>query len=307
MRKATMSRPSNGAIAAIVPLLLAAGAGTTQAQAPLPIAFGQSLRVQITPSSPYYPEPPNGSPGEWYVFSGQAGQVVRITLTSDAFDAVLYLLDPGGTVVSRDDDGGGNLDALIQATLPVTGEYRIFATQAWFRRLRDYYGNYVLSLSGSGASAMAQPMAAAQPEPSAGAGGPNAYQQTVTNQLAGAAAQLRQRGWSPVSGPLGGTLNARAQQAVEVTLRAGAFLIFGACDQDCSDFDLRIYGPGGALVAEDVLPDDQPVLNFQVPVEGRYRLVAVMASCANSPCYWGAQVFASAGGTPAPGPPAKPR
>ncbi len=289
----------------ITALSLAGAAPRLPAQTP--IAFGQSLRVQITASSPYYPEPPDGSPGEWYVFSGQAGQVVQISLTSDAFDAVLYLLDPAGTVVRRDDDGGGHLNALIQATLPVTGQYRIFATQAWFRRLRDYYGSYVLSLTGSGAAAMAQP--SAQPQPSAGAAGQNAYQQTVTNQLNAAAAQLRQRGMSPVAAPLTGTLNARGEQSLEVSLRAGArYVIFGACDQDCSDFDLRIFGPDGAMLAEDVLADDQPVLDFQARAEGRYRLVAIMASCASSPCYWGAQLFASAGGTPTPAAaPAKPR
>jgi hypothetical protein len=119
------------------------------------------------------------------------------------------------------------------------------------------------------------------------------WRQVVTSQIDAAAAALRERGYRPVSPLLNGSLSHQTIQAASISLTAGThYYIVGACDQDCTDFDLRLYAPDGALVIEDVELDDTPLLEFQAPVTGQYRLLAMMARCNANPCYWGAMVFA---------------
>lgn len=60
-------------------------------------------------------------------FEGRAGQDVVIEMSSAEFDSYLELRDPGGAVVSENDDGGEGRDALIITRLPSNGRYRIIA------------------------------------------------------------------------------------------------------------------------------------------------------------------------------------
>lgn len=62
-----------------------------------------------------------------YTFTGQAGQHVVITMSSQELDSYLILLDPSGNSIAQDDDSAGNLDAQIAATLPANGTYTIYA------------------------------------------------------------------------------------------------------------------------------------------------------------------------------------
>lgn len=62
-----------------------------------------------------------------YTFTGQAGQRVVITMSSQELDAYLILLDANGNSVAQDDDSAGNLDARIEAVLPTNGTYTIYA------------------------------------------------------------------------------------------------------------------------------------------------------------------------------------
>ncbi|MCA1621185.1 MAG: pre-peptidase C-terminal domain-containing protein [Acidobacteria bacterium] len=69
-----------------------------------------------------------------YSFSGTAGQQVSISLSSDSFDAVLYLLDGNRNVLGLSDDGGGGTNARLPATsgfvtLPFTGSYLIVVSE----------------------------------------------------------------------------------------------------------------------------------------------------------------------------------
>lgn len=67
-----------------------------------------------------------------YTFNAAAGQQIAISFSSSAFDAYLYLLDPGGGVIAEDDDSGEGLNSRIPSggffTLPTTGTYTIEAT-----------------------------------------------------------------------------------------------------------------------------------------------------------------------------------
>jgi Bacterial pre-peptidase C-terminal domain/Circadian oscillating protein COP23 len=61
-----------------------------------------------------------------YTFSGKAGQQIVITLTSQAFDPYLILLDANGNSLSQNDDGGSSADARITYRLPADGTYAIY-------------------------------------------------------------------------------------------------------------------------------------------------------------------------------------
>ena len=61
--------------------------------------------------------------------AGHAGQTVTVDLSSDAFDAYLFLLGPGfETTAPQDDDSGGRCNARLTVRLPKTGDYVIVVT-----------------------------------------------------------------------------------------------------------------------------------------------------------------------------------
>jgi hypothetical protein len=69
----------------------------------------------------------DGRPAEAWQLDGRAGDRVRVVLESEDFDSYLYLAGPGLDGVRTDDDGAGDLDALIETTLPEDGPYRVIA------------------------------------------------------------------------------------------------------------------------------------------------------------------------------------
>jgi hypothetical protein len=69
-------------------------------------------------------------PGTWLHFDGQAGAVIRLRVTSQAFDTVAMLLGPGGQTWFNDDanevvEGERALDSTIVAALPQSGVYQL--------------------------------------------------------------------------------------------------------------------------------------------------------------------------------------
>jgi hypothetical protein len=65
-----------------------------------------------------------------YVFDGQAGDQVTITMTGDAgLDSYLGLIDPNDEVIAEDDDSGGGMNAQISIRLPESGTYVIAVTR----------------------------------------------------------------------------------------------------------------------------------------------------------------------------------
>jgi hypothetical protein len=89
-------------------------------------------------------------PGVYFVFSGEAGEDIFISLESEDFDAYLILQDMNGAEISSNDDRGGyyNYDSEIgPLELPYTGQYRIFATS--YSHIRYYdslQGEFTLNL-----------------------------------------------------------------------------------------------------------------------------------------------------------------
>ena len=87
-----------------------------------------------------------------YNFSGTAGQQIAIAMSSSAFDTYLFLDDPNGNTIARDDDGGGGTNSRIPAnagffTLSTSGTYRIFATSYSADGMTGSTGPYTISLS----------------------------------------------------------------------------------------------------------------------------------------------------------------
>lgn len=118
------------------------------------------------------------------------------------------------------------------------------------------------------------------------------YQQQIRAALRTAAG--RARGARPEGEPLMGVLNGKATDNRTVDLQAGVrYTIVGVCDANCPDIDMRIWGPAGAKLAEDVQQNNTPVLEFTAPAAGRYRIAVEMVSCSANPCAWGVQVLAS--------------
>lgn len=85
---------------------------------------------------------PRGYDGTRYArheIEGQAGETLTVELNSSSFDPVLYVSNPDGSNLVRDDDGGNDNNSLAVATLPETGTYVIYVTS-----FGDSMGSYEL-------------------------------------------------------------------------------------------------------------------------------------------------------------------
>ncbi len=130
------------------------------------------------------------------------------------------------------------------------------------------------------------------------AGSAQNYRATVVNQLDRAGGTIVQRGFR--SSPdvfdrdvIVGALAQGASSMMELNLVAGVqYVIGGACDEDCSDLDLRLYSSESTTALEkDQSDDDFPVLSFTAPKTGRYMLAVDMAKCTGTVCYYGFRVY----------------
>ncbi len=151
-----MSRVSTTSVVGALVLGLAAAA-STPAQAQQQIAIGQAMSGSLTVSDLQWSD---GARYDPFVFFGQAGQFITVTMSSTDFDSYLILQDQVGNQIGYNDDGGGGLNAQIGMALPMTGSYRVIAKA--YRA--NAFGNYTLMLAGQGGVAMApQPMPMATP------------------------------------------------------------------------------------------------------------------------------------------------
>lgn len=130
----------------------ASASGARSDNPPEGISLNATIRGQLGENSNILPD---GSFFNGYVFEGQAGQRVAIDMVSRDIDpyVILISLDDDDFYV-EDDDSGGELNARLVTTLPVTGRYVILANSYSEGEL----GNYELRLSqvGGGSSASAQ-------------------------------------------------------------------------------------------------------------------------------------------------------
>lgn len=79
-----------------------------------------------------------------------------------------------------------------------------------------------------------------------------------------------------------------------ISLEAGVrYLVVGACDNECSNVDIQLVDASGAVVAQDVLADDFPVVDFTPAAAGAYQVRMLMRTCTLAPCYAGARLLAN--------------
>lgn len=127
-----------------------------------------------------------------------------------------------------------------------------------------------------------------------GDSGTSEYTQQVQGYLSRLNDNTRNAGFKRViAGPVFGTLDDDAEGSHDMTVVSGnEYVLFGACDNDCTDLDLIIYDGDGDLVRRDVDADDRPVLIFTPRKSGKYRIKVVMAVCSDEPCRYGLQLNA---------------
>lgn len=119
--------------------------------------------------------------GEYFdrvIFSGGAGDVVIIELSSGEFDPYLIIIDSNEQVVAQDDDSPGmGLGVRLTFTLPSTGQYTVIVTSAYAGET----GGYHLSLSTPGQVAKAPTSTPSSPSQPAITSQPRSVSGTVVD------------------------------------------------------------------------------------------------------------------------------
>ena len=92
--------------------------------------------------------------------------------------------------------------------------------------------------------------------------------------------------------PFIGDLGHESYEDITVNLRKGVtYVIVGVCDEDCSDFDLRLYDENGNLIAKDTKRDSTPVVAVTPSWNARFTVRSIMVRCSNAPCRYGIGFF----------------
>lgn len=74
-------------------------------------------------------------------------------------------------------------------------------------------------------------------------------------------------------------------------LQGGTYMIVGVCDENCSDIDIVLTTIDGALVGEDTLDDDTPVVTFEAAPGAGYHAKIAMTGCQVEKCRTRAKVY----------------
>lgn len=74
-------------------------------------------------------------------------------------------------------------------------------------------------------------------------------------------------------------------------LQGGSYMIVGVCDENCSDIDIVLTTIDGALVGEDTLDDDRPVVTFEAAPGAGYHAKIAMTGCQVAKCRTRAKVY----------------
>ena len=200
-----------------------------------PISFGQTVGASLSTSDCRFTD---GSYFDKFSFAGTAGQEVSVSMSSAAFDTVLFLLRPDGTVLGDDDDGGGGTNSRIPSgsgtiTLPVTGTYLIYTNSF----AANQTGSYSLTLTGQNPGGTC-PSAAIS------------VGQSVNGSLSTSDCRLSDGSYFDSY-----TFSGTSGQQVSVSMSSSTF-----------DTYLLLLRPDGTLLAED--DDGGGSLNSRIPAGG---------------------------------------
>ena len=187
-------------------------------------------------------------------------------------DLDLELLDPAGEVLDRDEGG----DPIPRVLAHASGEGRL---------------RYRLRMTTCG-----QPPCAAAvqvlhtPVEAAPEEGRAEVEERLEAALLGFGALAGQRGTraEPLGAPLLGDLTPGEAREFDLELPGGSpVVVFGLCDSDCTDLDLRVYAPSGEVVGVDAEPDAGPRVLVDPEEAGTYRLEVSMEACEGESCAFG--------------------
>ena len=221
--------------------------------------------------------------------AGTSYQLVGVC-DNDCSDFDLRLFDPQGRMVAEDvltDD-----TPVLSVSPRRTGTYTVRAIMTSCSAEPCRYG---IGVYGSGGGFVPGPQGDQGQDQ--GRGGQDQWTGQVRRLLDQAAEMATRNGMRSIQQPYLGSLRTGATTSHTVQLNAGtAYSLIGVCDNDCSDFDLRLYDPRGREVASDVLTDDTPVLNVTPRFSGTYTVRAIMTACSDQPCRYGIGVYAGGNG-----------
>lgn len=89
-----------------------------------------------------------------------------------------------------------------------------------------------------------------------------------------------------------GVLNEGASDTWSFTFYGSSeYAITGACDNDCDDVDISLINQAGTVVKKDTQTDQNPLVFFDPPSNGVYKVKITMYSCDENPCYFGFGIF----------------
>lgn len=241
-------------------LLAALFVASAPAEAALPpralateIQLGQTLTGQLDSTDAVLYD---GKRYDGWTFRGRRGDRVSITMRSTDFDTYLTVLqNRQGQLVpmKHDDDGAGGTDSRVYLEVLQDGEYLIYASSFSSSAL----GGYTLAVEPTSVVERSAEEVLA----SAGAYAPLRIGDVVTGTLDSESPMLMDQSsyqaWS---------FEGRAGEVIDVEMVAGDF-----------DAYLQVGREGGAAFLgsdDDGAGDTNALLNFQVPADGRYVIIA---------------------------------
>ena len=225
-------------------------------------------------------------------------------------DLALILTDSKGVVTGK---GYAGLEEIpIDFVAPATGDYKLSISMD---ACDDYYCDYGVDVYKAGMSKAVTTQTPANPRPP-----PVAASPAAPTANAGSDDQARRNlqarydywkdkdsGWTllPALRAIGSTREGYSQ-TITYTLAAGAaYKIMGACDDSCTNLDLKVTDAAGKLLASDVDKDNIPILNLTPASSGKFTVTASMTACKQaSGCSYGVDVYQAAAAAPQPVAPA---
>lgn len=124
------------------------------------------------------------------------------------------------------------------------------------------------------------------------------WERVVRRQLEQVGSVSERNGYRMASDIFQGRLDDDATTNLNVELQRGKdYVLWGVCDQDCSDIDLVIYDSNGDQVDSDLQTDDKPLLHVIPSRNGQYRIKVSMANCSANPCRYGVGLWSRAVGS----------
>jgi hypothetical protein len=114
----------------------------------------------------------------------------------------------------------------------------------------------------------------------------------VQKQLDTLGPTLREEGYRIVESSGTRSMNEKESYTLTAQLPAGeTFTALGVCDGDCLDLDIEVFSPSGALLSEDTLDDDVPVVEFETEAAGLHRVKVTMFRCDAAPCFFATNLY----------------